>query len=293
MVAHTSLYAILEQGDELLVFGADILQRLARGETVVIACMGGRFDEQASSLFGNDTSCSWHEGNHAKPISAHEAGKARDREFFDSCQALGVRPRYIALPSLRLRDNTTPQQEAQLLSELCLAYDVDTLITHSPFENHNIQQSTLAQGALLARLEAPWPSLSFFANQACTRSDDAPNTLACTPHVAKGAYADRLALAAQSYRVWKPDVGRYAMLEHLCPKRIAAFLDDPVSWEQTGWETAVERMAVRPELDDIAHAQERAHQAQLRIEHLQNSTAWKVGRALTALPRAAKDRLTR
>ena len=147
----TVLYFVPHQDDELLSFANDIIEHVQAGEDVkVCICMDGAGSYVRRSLREGGT-CSSHSGTHEYGLTFAEFSKARDLEFVQSLNALGVATSNILYYPTRWRDNSLTVARAK---EFMLYYlnkypkaKVKTFTPHGASSMH-VDHKALGQAAM-------------------------------------------------------------------------------------------------------------------------------------------------
>lgn len=234
----TLLYFAPHQDDELLSMGIDIACRVRQGYDVhVILCADGS-KSAVRGVLGNGKTCKKHPGTHDYPLDTVEFIRARDREFTDSCLALGVPKDHIHIPEDREVDGSvgTPGVEKIMLRYLETLGSNALICTFSP--NNGDQQhrdhkavgqaaeNLLKQGKVrrIRLLVEP-----YHYPQIQNRDD-------CLPVAPYEIRADReisrrLEQAIGAYRLWDPEHGRYAVGYHSMTTEFERLLEEKtVRW---------------------------------------------------------------
>ena len=125
----TKLYFAPHQDDELLSMGVDLCASLDKGEDVhVFLCTDGSQSKVRLRL-NNGQKCPKHPGIHQYALTLEEFSQARDREFMDSCLALGVAPGNIhILPQRAVDGSLAPERAARIIRDALKEYGDDVQV---------------------------------------------------------------------------------------------------------------------------------------------------------------------
>lgn len=235
-VGKTVLAFVPHQDDELLTMGAAISQYAAAGYDVhVILCTDGA-SSYVRTLLKNGQSCDFHSGTHSYTLSSGDFTAARDREFVDSCKALGIPTQNMHVASPRALDGSLTQDEAQAIvtSYLDRYPDAEVWATSPRVgDGQNADHRTLGEavqkmsdGGLVAdcKLFVEPYLITGFAKQNPSVS---LSKLAASDEDLRMGITD----ATQSYCLWNPKQGRYAIGCHSVSGDFSIILNDPpASW---------------------------------------------------------------
>lgn len=234
------LYLAPHQDDELLSMGVDICRQTHAADTEVHAALftdGSRSNMRLR--IGNGKTCPLHEGIHQYQLEIPEFVAARDREFTASCLALGVKQQNIHILPVRAIDGSLdPDTAEQSLRVLMKAYPKNTTVcTISPFggEGQHRDHQALGQAALKLYREGVIRNLRLFVEPYCLDSSrKAYPNLPLAEVNADSAVRSALEKAADAYRLWAPDRGRYAVGYHSVTSAFDDFLAAPAAYFHSG-----------------------------------------------------------
>lgn len=233
MAKKTILYFVPHQDDELLTMGLDICRSVRKKRNVhVILCADGS-RSCVRGVLHNGKSCSKHEGMHCYELSVEEFVAARDREFVDSCLALGLPRENIHIPEKRAVDGsvTVVQVEAIMLhylEKLGKDADVCTISSGNGGDQHRdhkavgrAAENLLNRGVIreLKSFIEPYLYPKIMANTWILPVD---------PYVEKASRedAERLKKAISAYSLWAPEKQRYAVGYHSVTTEFNDFLKE-------------------------------------------------------------------
>jgi len=206
----TVLYFIPHQDDELLTMGIDICNSINKGDDVhVILCTDGsgsriRKDLKKGKIDKNKISYD---------LSEKEFVKARDKEFIDSCLALGVKRYNIHIPYARIADKTLSIKKAENLlhrylslfgydSKVCTIYYNNGKNQHSDHKNLGYAANNLFKKGYIEEL-------CFFREPYNKSKKKSFKQL-----LSKTSFENKINNAISAYSYWNPDEGRFAIGHH-------------------------------------------------------------------------------
>lgn len=147
----TVLYFVPHQDDELLSFGNDIIEHIQDGEDVkVCICMDGAGSYVRRSLREGGT-CTSHSGTHEYGMTFAEFSRARDLEFVQSLNALGVATSNILYYPTRWRDNSLTKAKAkEFMLYYINKYPTAKVKTFTPYgaSTMHVDHKALGQAAM-------------------------------------------------------------------------------------------------------------------------------------------------
>ena len=111
----TVVYLAPHQDDELLSMGIDIIQSVAAGKVPHVYLFTDGSKSTVRFRICNGQACPFHEGIHQHDLTIPKFVAARDREFTDSCLALGVKPENIHILPARSIDGALSIESAEQL----------------------------------------------------------------------------------------------------------------------------------------------------------------------------------
>ena len=244
----TFLFFAPHQDDELLTMGIAIASAVARRHNVhVILCTDGSKSGVRNTLC-NGKGCPKHEGIHSYTLSIPEFVAARDREFVESCRALGVEESHIHIPENREKDGfLSPEAAEDLILSYRSLYGNDATIcttspTNGPAQHRDHKALGKAARQLLERgvLKEVWFFIEPYQYpQMQANPGDIPADLSIQKASPREAEALKKAIAAYSY--WNPAEGRYGIGSHSVSNEFQDFLMTMTSYSflkrnpPTGW----------------------------------------------------------
>lgn len=227
----TVLYFAPHQDDELLTMGLDICASVKRNMDVhVILCADGS-RSGVLRVLNNGKSCGKHEGVHCYDLTTEEFVQARDREFIDSCFAMGVPRENIHIPENRAVDGSVSVKEAEdiMLHYLELLGRDAMVCTISPNNGTAQHRDHKAVGKAaenllnkgIVRQVKAFIEPYHFA-QIC----DNARLIPVDPYIeeASSDAAKKLEKAIGAYSRWAPEQGRYAVGYHSVTTEFNDFL---------------------------------------------------------------------
>lgn len=232
----TRLYFAPHQDDELLTMGIDICSSVQKGDDVhVILCTDGSKSNVRKTL-NNGKHCSKHEGSHIYELSAEEFTAARDREFTDSCRALGVADANIHIPKERSIDGSlTPEAAGTIISHYLSLYGKDAVVcTIAPNNGPDQHRDHKALGKAAENLlnSGKLTEVHFFIEPYhAEKVLNNPRLLPIYPFSQKATASveECLKKAIQSYSYWNPKKQRYAVGYHSVTTEFNDFLKEMTS----------------------------------------------------------------
>ena len=235
-IGKTVLAFVPHQDDELLTMGAAISQYSAAGYDVhVVLCTDGS-SSYVRTLLSNGEGCDLHSGTHSYALSRAEFSAARDSEFVDSCEALGVSANNIHIESSRAVDGSLSEDEARdiIASYLSLYPGAEVWTTSSLVgDGQNVDHRTLGYAAERLRDEGLVSDHKYFVEPYLISSFARSNPDVLLGKLAASDEDLRMEVtdATQSYCLWDPSRGRYAIGCHSVLGDFSIFLNDPpTSW---------------------------------------------------------------
>lgn len=233
----TMLYFAPHQDDELLTLGIDISISITKGHDVhIILCTDGS-KSCVRKILNNQKSCAKHEGTHNYDLSIEDFIIARDKEFLDSCYALGVIPSNIHILENRYTDGTLTVANAESIIKTFLSdYGDDSIVCTIGSNNGSTQHSDhkalgkaaenlFAKGIIkeLKLFIEPYLSKKVLSN---------PRALPIYPTTQKAPVSIKKNIknAISSYSCWNPTEQRYAIGYHSVTTEFSDFLKDMTSY---------------------------------------------------------------
>ena len=220
------------QDDELLNLGAALCRDIDAGrEVFCVLCTDGGASG-ARRLLGDGGSCRWHDGAHGYPMTGAAFTAARDREFTESCMAMGLRADHIVIPAGRAPDGRLTEAHAAAI--MCGAIKdfppervaIKTL-AEVAWKKQNPDHTAVARAALRLRSEGRCAVAEEYLETILFPAPEEyriPETV--TPDETR---RKRLLAAAESYCRWQPEAGRFAVGFHSVADEFLAFREEQIS----------------------------------------------------------------
>lgn len=233
----TMLYFAPHQDDELLTMGIDICSSVLKHHDVhVILCTDGSKSNVRKRL-NNGQKCPKHEGIHHYDLSIEAFIQARDREFMDSCRALGLDAAHIHIPEKRSIDGSLTVQAAEntIQKYLSLFGEDVTVCTISPNNGPAQHRDHKALGRAANNLlnRGIIQDLKFFIEPYhFGQIVENPRLIPIDPTIKKAPpqIEERIKKAIGAYSYWNPDEQRYAVGYHSVTTEFDDFLKNMESY---------------------------------------------------------------
>ena len=220
----TVLYFLPHQGDELLSMGIDICNSISRGYVVhVILCTNGSKCKVRQELT-DGKKCDKHLGKHFFNLTRKDLIISKDKEFRESCRALGVKDSNVHVPEACFVDTElTICNSKKIILQYLDALGPDCIVCAPDPNNENSGQhcdhKSLGYAAVelfnegviseLRLFTEPYHSEFFQHAMDVVQAEAMPMIeTASVPVQAK------LKKAVAAYSQWEPEMGRYAMGYH-------------------------------------------------------------------------------
>lgn len=233
------------QDDELLTLGVYALKKLKEGQDVfVVLCTDGSRSSVRGAL-GNGKPCKKCGALHEFDLSVEDFTAARDREFAESCAALGYLPSRVFFHPARAVDGSLSVEQAEaIISSFLALFPGNASIevcTVSPFVGpaQHRDHRNLGQGAVNLRRAGLISSLKLFVEPYCTDAFREQNPNLELREIPAGADdAENIERAIAAYSLWRPEEGRFAVGYHSVTSDFDDFTAHPASychdWENIG-----------------------------------------------------------
>ena len=220
-VTNTVLYFVPHQDDELLTFGIDIANSVKDGCDVhVIVCTDGASSNVRLRL-GNREFCTQCGEQHVFDLTREDFTATRDREFYGSCAALGVKSENIHMEDERIVDGQLTVEEAKRImkkyiallgedSTVCTMYPNPPEIQHKDHMRLGMAAKELKDEGVIKHLvlmEEPYVAII-----AEHKKNDEPILVYAPDDIAQ-----QIEKAVSEYFLWKPQEKRYAVGFHSVP----------------------------------------------------------------------------
>ncbi len=242
------------QDDELLTMGifaaniregdmksAGLCAERERGGDVtlhVTLCTDGS-SSAVFPLLSNGSECPLHEGAHLFELSESEFVDGRDREFLDSCRALGYRPSEIHFPYVRAKDKFLDVETSKRIissalrshpeARVCTFYPLEAEFQHSDHRN-------LGRAALELFEEGKITELDLYVEPYLIGklSDAGMLDRLSLEEMKPGSdsASSRLDRAMDAYAAWDPSAGRFAIGRHSVTTEFSDFRRDKTAYHR-------------------------------------------------------------
>lgn len=229
----TLLYFAPHQDDELLTMGIDIARRVKQGYDVhVILCADGSKSAVRGTL-GNGKTCKKHPGTHDYDLSPEAFIHARDREFTDSCLALGVAPDHIHIPADRevdgqVRTSAVEKMMLRYLEQLGKYALICTISPGNGAKQHRDHKAVGRAAENLLKQGKVRRIRLFIEPYHYEQTRQAPRMVPVEPYAdqAHGEICQRIRQAVGAYQLWNPEQERYAVGYHSVTTEFDQFLSE-------------------------------------------------------------------
>ncbi len=220
----TILYFSPHQDDELLSMGIDICNSISMGNDVhVVLCTEGSKSVVRQQMV-DCKECNRHPGTHKFHLTEKEFIEARDKEFRESCRALGIVDGNVHIPKDRFVDGKlTVCNSKELILQYLNTMGKDCVIcTLDPNHENNRQHrdhKALGYAAVELFNEGVISELRLFAESYysdCFRHEMDVVQAEALPVIETASVSvhEKLKKAARAYSRWEPEKGRYAVGYH-------------------------------------------------------------------------------
>lgn len=219
------------QDDELTNLGVPLCRTLSEGGNAhVVLCTDGGASGVKRMLL-NGGGCAWHSGAHCFTLDGPSFTAARDREFIESCRALGVPEKNIVISPLRGPDGgLTTETAVNVMRDAMKDVPPEdrAVIALAPMPERRQNPDHTAAGnaanILFDAGECAFLTLVWeFILLPPERERTDLGQIVPTPEE-----YERIKKAAAAYRRWAPAEGRYAVGYHSVADEFDAFLRAPV-----------------------------------------------------------------
>lgn len=229
----TKIYFAPHQDDELLSMGVDVCASVLAGDDVhVVLCSDGSKSGVRRTLCNGKT-CAKHEGKHTFELSTPEFIQARDREFTDSCLALGVPRENIHIHEKREVDGSFVTKNGEAIIRHYLEkLGKDALVcTISPSNGaaQHRDHKALGKAADNLVMSGVISAARFFVEPYHYHQiAENPRAIPVLPEIQKASpkVAQRIRNAIAAYSLWNPTEGRYAVGYHSVTTEFDDFLKE-------------------------------------------------------------------
>ena len=236
----TVLYFSPHQDDEILSMGIDICNSLRNGQNVhVILCTDGSKCSVRKQL-SDGRKCNKHAGAHTYTLTESELTAARDKEFRESCLALGVADGNIHILKDRFVDRElTISGSKQIIMHYLATMEKDCVVcTLNPNLNNGRQHrdhKALGYAAVELFNEGFIKELrlfteSYYAERFQHRTDFIRGECKKVVDSASVPVKETIKKAAAAYSRWEPEAGRFAIGYHDIAKAFDALLKNGTSY---------------------------------------------------------------
>ena len=251
----TILYFSPHQDDELLSMGIDICNSINTGYDVhVVLCTDGS-KCMVRRQVGDGKECHWHPGTHIFHLTEEDLTAARDKEFRESCRALGIADSNVHIPENRFVDRKlTVCNSKEIILQYLNSIGKDCIICTSDPNHENSRQhrdhKALGYAAVELFNEGIISELRLFTESYYSEyfrhgTDVIRAEAAPVVETASAPVLEKLKKAAGAYSRWEPEAGRYAVGYHDIGYAFDALLKKGVSYsyvcKRTAGEAAVSK----------------------------------------------------
>ena len=236
----TILYFSPHQDDELLSMGIDICNSISEGHDVhVILCTDGSKCTVRDEL-ENGEKCNQCPGTHTYHLTEEELIAARDKEFRESCRALGVEDSNVHILQNRFTDGklTIFDSKKTILLYLNVMGPDCVVCTLDPnHENNRQHRDHKGLGYAAVELfnegficELRVFTEPYFSEFFYHKMDFVRGRIRAVIDVATVLIRGKIQKAAESYSCWDPEAGRYAVGYHDIAEAFDALLQNGTSY---------------------------------------------------------------
>ena len=236
----TILYFSPHQDDELLSMGIDICNSISEGHDVhVILCTDGSKCTVRDEL-ANGKKCDKCPGIHTYQLTEEELTAARDKEFRESCRALGVKDGNVHILKNRFTDRKlTIYESKKIILQYLNVMGPDCVVcTLDPNpENHRQHCDHKGLGYAAAELfnEGFIRELRLFAEPYFSeffqhKTDFIRGIIRTVIGTATALVQAKIQKAAEAYSHWEPGAGRFAVGYHDISEAFDALLKNGNSY---------------------------------------------------------------
>ena len=236
----TILYFSPHQDDELLSMGIDICNSISEGHDVhVILCTDGSKCTVRDEL-ANGKECNKHLGTHSYHLTEDELITARDKEFRESCRALGIEDSNVHILNNRFTDGKltvcdskkTILQYLNVMGQDCVVCTLDPNLEnnrqHCDHKGLGYAAVELFNEGFIRELRVfTEPYLSEFFHH---KTDFVWGEVKAVIDTATSLTQGKIQKAAEAYSRWEPEVGRYAVGYHDIAEAFNALLQNGTSY---------------------------------------------------------------
>lgn len=236
----TILYFSPHQDDELLSMGIDICNSISEGHDVhVILCTDGSKCKIRGEL-ANGKECNEHPGNHTYHLTEEEFITARDKEFRESCRALGVEDGNVHILKSRFTDGklTICDSKKTILRYLSVMGPDCVVCTLDPnLENNRQQRDHKGLGYAAVELfnagvirELRVFTEPYFSEFFHHKTNFVRGKVRAVIDTATAVAEEKIQKAVEAYSYWEPEAGRYAVGYHDIAKAFDSLLQNGTSY---------------------------------------------------------------
>ncbi len=236
----TILYFSPHQDDELLSMGIDICNSINEGHDVhVILCTDGSKCKIRDEL-ANGKEYNNHPGNHTYHLTEEEFIAARDKEFRESCRALGVEDGNVHILENRVTDGklTICDSKKTILRYLKVMGPGCVVCTLDPnLENNRQHRDHKGLGYAAVELfnegfirELRVFTEPYFSEFFHHKTDFVMGDVRAVIDTATVLTQGKIQNAAEAYSHWEPEIGRYAVGYHDIAKAFDLLLKNGTSY---------------------------------------------------------------
>jgi glycosyltransferase involved in cell wall biosynthesis len=236
----TILYFSPHQDDELLSMGIDICNSISEGHDIhVILCTDGSKCTVRHEL-ANGKACNKCPGTHTYHLTEEDLINARDKEFRESCRALGVKDGHVHILKNRFTDRklTVCDSKKTILHYLNVLGPDCVVCTLDPnLENNRQHRDHKGLGYAAVELfnegfisELRLFTEPYFAEFFQKKKDVVRGKIRTAVDTATALVQEKVQKAAEAYSHWAPEIGRYAVGYHDIAKAFDTLLKNGTSY---------------------------------------------------------------
>ena len=219
------------QDDELTNLGIPLCRTLGEGASAhVVLCTDGGASGVKRMLI-NGGGCAWHPGEHNFTLDGPAFTAARDREFYESCRALGVPEGNILISPLRGPDGGLTAENALAVMRDAMK-DIPpqerAVVTLAPLPQADQNRDHAAVGYAARTLFDAGECVILTLVWEFILLPPEPEMAELVHLVPTPSQFENIKKAAAAYRRWAPAEGRYAVGYHSVADEFDDFLRDPL-----------------------------------------------------------------
>ena len=227
MEAKHIFYFAPHQDDELTNLGVPICKDLSEGRDVhVVLCTDGSASS-VTRMLKDGGCCLWHEGEHRFDLNITEFVAARDAEFRASCEMLGIKAENVHISTLRAKDGKlTTENATDIILDAISGYEKESVVIKAidpETEKYQNPDHTAVGKAAKAVKDSERASDAVFYYEFIHLPEEKDTRRFIYIEPTKEE-KEKIKKAADSYRFWAPERGRYAVGYHSVADEFNDFL---------------------------------------------------------------------